>query len=836
MNSSLRKFVSLTFLLIASTVLFSCGEKSKKLSDEDRELSHQVLDRVMHEEEQWVKVHAAEYKLQVGLSKGVYETFLEQLALFEDQAPYRIGIWRVLAKSAPKETERKQYIDKIIGVFNDREATDRIHAAETLAKLGVPVSSSAKATTDEILKGEKGSLWVYTLWASMQGQEKSANPILEALMSGIEEDIPRLQAAYALKMEGNIPEEEWEALATMALAEPATSIAKVHLISAAYYWAGPEHQKSDSYKKIEDLILALQQSDNKGDRMALALTIAQKGDWSHQSILLGFLHNDNPLVSEDDGKSNAKISPINADVMATAAFALLQMEQTTHQLSTIDWVIVLVYMIGMMVIGYVFSKKNKDEKDFILGGGKMNPIAVGLSLFATLLSSLTYLSSPGEMIKYGPVIFSGVLAFPLIYYIVGWFLIPRFMKLKVTSAYEILEINLGVSIRLLATFFFLSLRFLWMGTIIFITVNTAIISIFGFEDSTSNILWISIILIGVTIIYTTMGGLKAVVFTDVVQSCVLLGGALLTIILISIYFGSATSWIPTHWLDHWGEYKWGIDARERLSIGNALLMTVIWYVASSGSDQMSIQRFLATENIKTARKTFAVSLITSFVAQFLLGLVGLAVLAYFLDNPQFLTADESVSTHADILFPKFILVGLPIGISGLVAAGILAAAMSSLSSGLSATSSVISEDLIKRFSRKSKPKKVDQLKRIRILSLIVGIFTLALSLLISRVEGNLYDVIVKVVNLFVSPLFVLFFMALFIPFATARGVFLGGIVSIGIAIAIAFYKFMDIEVLFITPASLFSGIAAGVLFSYVDHKFLGNQETMQKRSEKIIEK
>ncbi|EPR69306.1 sodium:solute symporter [Cyclobacterium qasimii] len=831
MNSSLRKFASFSFLFITSIVFFSCGEKSNVLTEENKTLSYEVLDKVMHEEEQWVKVHAAEYKLQVGLSEGVYETFLEQLSLFEDQSPYRIGIWRVLAKSAPTENERQLYIDKIIGVFKDTEATDRIHAAETLAKLGVPVSSLAKATTDEILQGEKGSLWVYTLWASMQGQEKTNNPMLDALILGIREEIPRLQAAYALQMEGNIPEDKWESLATKALDEPGTSIAKVYLLTAAYYWAGPEHQKSDSYKIIEDLILALQQSDNKGDRMALALAIAHKGDWSHQSILLGFLHNDNPLGTE----INAETSAANADVMATAAFSLLQMEQTTHQLSAIDWVIVLIYMVGMMVIGYVFSKKNKNEKDFLLGGGKMNPIAVGLSLFATLLSSLSYLSYPGEMIKYGPVIFSGVLAFPLIYYIVGWFLIPRFMKLKVTSAYEILEINLGVSIRLLATFFFLSLRFLWMGTIIFITVNTAIISIFGFEDTTSNILWISIILIGVTIIYTTMGGLKAVVFTDVIQSCVLLGGALLTIVLISIYFGSATSWIPTQWLDHWGEYKWGIDARERLSIGNAILMTLIWYVASSGSDQMSIQRFLATENIKTARKTFAVSLITSFVAQFLLGLVGLAVLAYFLDNPQFLATNESVSTQADILFPKFILVGLPVGISGLVAAGILAAAMSSLSSGLSATSSVISEDLIKRFSRKSKPKKVDQLKRIRTLSLFVGIFTLALSLLISRVEGNLYDVVVKVVNLFVSPLFVLFFMALFIPFATARGVFLGGLVSIGIAIAVAFFKFMDIEVLFITPASLFSGIAAGIIFSYIDHKFLGNQETMQKRSKKIID-
>ena len=491
MNSSFKNVALFGLICCIFIVFTSCGDKSNRLLEEDKALAYQILDKVMQEEDQWVKVHAAEYKLQSGVSDGVYETFLEELDQYEGLSPYRIGIWRVLAKSAPTKQERQQYIDKILAVYNDPQATDRIHAAETLAKLGVPVSTVAKATTEEILKGEQGSLWVYTLWASMQGEENDNNPLLVALISGIPEEIPRLQAAYALKMEGNIAEESWEKLAYLALDEPESSMAKVHLLTAAYYWAVTGNQNTEVYKKIEAQILALQHSEKKGDRMALALAISHKGDWKHQPLLLGMLRNEAPIINELNEQNTAA----NADVMATAAFALL-------------------HMVGMMLIGYIFSKKNKNEKDFLLGGGKMNPVAVGLSLFATLLSSLSYLSYPGEMIKYGPVIFSGVLAFPLIYYIVGWFLIPRFMKLKVTSAYEILEINLGVSIRLLATFLFLSLRFLWMGTIIFITVNTAIISIFGFEDTTSNILWISIILIGVTIIYTTMGGLKAVVFTD----------------------------------------------------------------------------------------------------------------------------------------------------------------------------------------------------------------------------------------------------------------------------------------------------------------------------------
>lgn len=120
---------------------------------------------------------------------------------------------------------------------------------------------------------------------------------------------------------------------------------------------------------------------------------------------------------------------------------------------------------------------------------------------------------------------------------------------------------------------------------------------------------------------------------------------------------------------------------------------------------------------------------------------------------------------------------------------------------------------------------------VRNLSFFVGVFALVLSVLISRVEGNLYDVIVKVVNLFVSPLFVLFFMALFVPFATARGTFLGGIGSVAIAVAIAFFKFMGIEVLFILPVSLLVGMVLGTFFSFLDVKVLGNPETMAKRSQ-----
>ena len=155
-------------------------------------------------------------------------------------------------------------------------------------------------------------------------------------------------------------------------------------------------------------------------------------------------------------------------------FHLIKVPVTGTALTYLDWIVLLAYGAGMLFIGWFYSRKNKTKDDYLLGGRKMNPTAIGISLFATLMSTLSYLTYPGETIQHGPVIFTGILAFPLVYYVVGWWLIPRFMKMNVTSAYEILEKKLGLSVRMLAIFMFLSLRLLWMATIIYVTVDVAL--------------------------------------------------------------------------------------------------------------------------------------------------------------------------------------------------------------------------------------------------------------------------------------------------------------------------------------------------------------------------
>ena len=483
------------------------------------------------------------------------------------------------------------------------------------------------------------------------------------------------------------------------------------------------------------------------------------------------------------------------------------------ELTFLDWLIVIAYLILMLLLGYFSSKKNKTAEDYVLGGKSMNPFMIGISLFATMFSTLSYLSYPGEMIKYGPVFLTGILAFPIASLIVGKYLIPHFMNLKVKSAYEILEIKLGSKTRKLGVLFFLSLRFLWMTTIIYATVDTAFVPIFNLSKSLVPL--ISIILSILTVVYTTMGGIKAVVKTDVAQSVIMFFGLIVTIIIILSKLDSLHSLFDPSIYSHWGSVEFKIDPIKRMTIGNIFIMTLVWQVCTAGSDQMAIQRYLSTKDIKSAKHSYSVSLWGSSFIQILLGITGICVMAYFTLNSNMLEGGVNLFEQADILFPVFIRIGLPTGITGLIASAILAAAMSSLSSGLNSSSAVIAEEIIRGKKNKN---DISNLKLIKKTSVIIGIIVALSSFFIPYITGNLFDVIQKVVNLVVAPLFVLFFMALFIPFATDRATFFAGITSLIIAILIAFFEIFGISSLWIMTLSLLGGVIVGIVISYIDNK------------------
>jgi len=477
-----------------------------------------------------------------------------------------------------------------------------------------------------------------------------------------------------------------------------------------------------------------------------------------------------------------------------------------------DWLAIALYLSGLLAVGAYYQRRTHSVDDYMLGGRRMRPWSVGLSLFATLFSAITYLAMPGEMIKHGPMMWSKIACLPLVYWAVGWFLIPHIMKFQVSSAYELLEVRLGVRIRTLASLFFLIMRLIWMAVIIFMVAEKIIVPVMGWSEETA--FWVSVAIGVLTIVYTSCGGLRGVVVTDVLQSFIMFGGTLLAILIIVKHFGSIRALIPVEWPQHWAEWKF-YDARARVSFMTMIITVFGQYVCTAGSDQMSIQRYLATRDSAAARRALLTSLIANGLIYVVLAALGIALMAYYQAHPELIMTGRSLSEAADWLLPLFIVQGLPVGIAGLVFSGLLAAAMSSLSSGINSSSHVVINDFILRF-KKFKPSQRTQVHWARAISLVIGLATLCLSLIMGHVKGNLIEVTFKTVNLLTAPLFVPFFMALFVRRANENAVLIGTLASVAAAVCIGFADVIFgqlISFLWIIPGSFAVGAATSLLLS-----------------------
>ncbi len=457
----------------------------------------------------------------------------------------------------------------------------------------------------------------------------------------------------------------------------------------------------------------------------------------------------------------------------------------------LDWIVIAIYAVGMLAIGWYYSVRTQDKDDYLLGGRTMRSSSVGLSLFSTLFSTITYLALPGEMISKGPVILWSMMAIPIAYVVVGYFLIPHFMRLRLTSAYEILETRLGVSIRLLAAVVFLVTRFLWMALIVYVTSEKIIVTMMDLPPQRAMIVMpIVAIAIGmVTVVYTTMGGLRAVVLTDVIQSFILLGGAILAIVLITVDMGGVGAWWPKVWSPHWDQQPvFSLDPKVRVTVVGSIVFMTVWWICTAGSDQMAIQRYFATRDVKAARNVFLVTGLSNIVITCLLAAVGFALLAFFESNKHLAPGVLYNEKKADTIFPFFIVRYVPPGVTGLILAALLAAAMSSLSAGVNSACSVIKTDFIDRFWKGATARSDrSQVVQTRIISFLAGLFMVLLSLVMGRIKGNIMEVTVRTNHVFVAPLFGLFFMALFVRRATPLGTACGAIVGCIVAVLFAYW-------------------------------------------------
>ena len=490
-------------------------------------------------------------------------------------------------------------------------------------------------------------------------------------------------------------------------------------------------------------------------------------------------------------------------------------------LQIIDWVLIAVYAISTIALGVYFSRRQRSTKEYFVGSGHMNPFFVGVSLFATLLSTISYLSMPGEAAGKGPVAMVGLLALPLVFLVVAFCLLPVYMRQRVTSAYELLEERLGLSVRLLGASMFLVLRLVWMTLLVYLASKAMTVMIgvdywelqfsdfsiaakqFGaaggsgaqtmsgflaWDASSLRIASIPVIVLFtgfVSIIYTSLGGLRAVIVTDFMQTVLLFGGALLVIATVTYEFGGF-GWFPTTWQSTWDVQPIiSFDPKTRVTVVGTILSIFAWYVATSGGDQTSVQRFMATRDANAARWALATQLGVGTIVQLTLFLVGFALLGYFMLHRNELPAGMDIKANADDLFPRYIAFHLPAGVSGIVVAAMFAAAMSSIDSGVNSITAVVMTDFLDRLGFRARTEKA-HLRGAKFLALAIGIIVVVGSSFMKYIEGNITAVTNKTVNLLTTPIFALFVFALFVPRARPVAVWIGAFCGIVTGFCIAF--------------------------------------------------
>ena len=492
-------------------------------------------------------------------------------------------------------------------------------------------------------------------------------------------------------------------------------------------------------------------------------------------------------------------------------------EEGLKGLTLLDWTVVAAYGVGMLLLGAYYARRQHSTEDFFVGGRSLNSTAIGISLLATLLSTISYMATPGEMIANGPSTGLVVGAAPITFGSVGYILLPRIMRHRVTSAYEFLEYQLGLGPRLLAASMFLVLRLSWMAVMIHVA-SVAVVGVLGLTEEQQK--WavpVSILICGVVaVVYTAMGGLRAVVTSDVIQFFLLFGGALLTIYLVTKEL-DGYGWWPTEWHSHWHQQPiFSFDPTVRVTMVGTILGGSLWWICTAGSDQTAIQRFMATGSVRAARRAFLVNLIADVVVTILLVLVGLALLGFYSSQPAVSGDITDLVQEGDKLFPRFIATQMPSGIAGLVVAAMFAAVMSSLDSGLNSTASVIIVDFIRRLGKQAS-NAAEDLRLSRNLTLGMGLIIVLLAMLVQKVPGNLLEVSQKTLGLCVAPLFGIFFLAFFVRFANAYGAMFSGWYGCTAAFLIAFWPAVtggpELSFQWIIPGSLLVSIVTGMSIS-----------------------
>jgi len=448
----------------------------------------------------------------------------------------------------------------------------------------------------------------------------------------------------------------------------------------------------------------------------------------------------------------------------------------------LNYVTLCGYLLGMVGIGWYCAGLNKNTDDYFKAGGRIPWWAAGLSIYATMLSSLTFMAIPAKAFASDWTFFWANVPILLLAPIVIRYYLPFFRQLDVTSAYEYLEKRFSLVVRLYGSGAFILFQ-IGRQAIVLLLPALALTTVSDLDVR------VCIVLMGaLCMAYTMMGGIQAVIWTDVAQSIVLLGAAALSLgIILWRFDGTVGELVSSAAADgKLNLINWTLDPSTAANafwvilVGNLFIILVPYT-----SDQAVIQRYLTTHSEAQAARAIWTNALLAIPSTALFFAIGTALYVFYRAQPE--TLDPTQPT--DAVFPAFIVANLPAGIAGLAIAGIFAAAQSTVSSSLNSVVTALMTDFFGRLRRPTshataagaQPNEHDAaggLRFARLLTAGLGILATAAALLLAEFETHsLWDAYNGLVGLAGSGLAGLFALGIFTRRANAAGALVGAIVS-----------------------------------------------------------
>jgi SSS family solute:Na+ symporter len=477
------------------------------------------------------------------------------------------------------------------------------------------------------------------------------------------------------------------------------------------------------------------------------------------------------------------------------------MNNTLH---IIDYAIIIFSLVVTIGVGLKFSKKQTSTSQFFSAGGNVPAWAIGMSIFATLISSITFLAYPGAGFGSNWILLVQGIMVPITVILIIPFIVPLYRSVIGLSAYEYFEKRFGYFARLYSSLGFIFAHFSKMGSVFFI-LSLALASMTGIDTYTV------IIILGIAVILITLfGGMEAVIWLDVIQGFLLIFGGLIALGIIILKMdgglGAILEIANEHNKINLGPFDWDFV---NLTFWVMAINGVFYAIQKYGTDQTIVQRYLAAKSNKEAKKASVMGVLMVVPVWTLFMFIGTALFAFYSDGGHVIPE----GLRADAVFPHFIMNELPVGIVGIIISALLAAAISSLDSDLNCLSAVGVDDYYKKLRPNSTDAQRVRVGKILVVLSGIGAMIVA-SIYVSAGDKGVLGVVFMLYAIFSGGIVGIFLLGVFVPRANKQGLY------VGIAASVLFTAF---ALLSSTPVGV--GEDKKMLldfgsFNYTQHKYM----------------